>query len=117
MPNQMYFSFVRLGVLAVVALTLALTATVSQAGGGGSSDDDDKPTVAECRDAWGDSDASGPCTLIGNSVTDDGKCSLRASCPRTTRSGSSATTTSWTGALEDVDNLVACNGILRLNSC
>ncbi len=78
----------------------------------------DGPTQAECLNAWDESDASEYCPFSSNQfwmTASNGECSVTTRCRETDGWASQMQTV--TGDLDDMRNLVSCNGVLKGSSC
>ncbi len=100
--------------LAGVVLAAALVA----AGPARAQNAQDGPTRAECLDAWGESDASAHCPFSSNQfwmTASNGECSVTTRCRKSDGWASHMQTV--TGDLDDMRDLVSCNGVLKVSSC
>ena len=78
----------------------------------------DGPTQAECLDAWDASDASEHCPFSSNQfwmTASNGECSVTTRCRKSDGWASQMQTV--TGDLDDMRDLVSCNGVLKISSC
>ena len=100
----------------VIALAVAvLAATLASAGPTRAQDD---PTRAECLDAWDESNASEHCPYSSNQfwmTASNGECSVTTRCRKS--NGRASQMQSVTGDLDDMRDLVSCNGVLKDSSC
>ena len=78
----------------------------------------DGPTQAECLDAWDESDASQHCPYSSNQfwmTASNGECSVTTRCRKS--NGRASGMHNVTGDLDDMRDLVSCDGELKINSC
>ncbi len=97
-------------VLAAVMLVVVLAAT-------GPARAQDGPTQAECLAAWDESEASDHCPFSSNQfwmTASNGECSVTTRCQQ---DGWASQMQTVTGDLNDMRDLVSCNGTLKINSC
>ncbi len=76
------------------------------------------PTYGDCADAWYESDASDHCPAPGTQFwfdTPNGECSVTARCRKL--NGVPSTQQTVTGDLDDMRDLVSCDGKLKIGSC
>ena len=78
----------------------------------------DAPTYGDCAQAWYESDASNHCPARGTQFwfdTPNGECSVTARCRKL--NGVPSIQQTVTGDLDDMSDLVSCDGILRIGQC
>ena len=78
----------------------------------------DGPTYGDCASAWYESDASDHCPAPGTQFwfdTPNGECSVTARCRKL--NGVPSTQQTVTGDLDDMRDLVSCDGKLKIGSC
>ena len=76
------------------------------------------PTYGDCAQAWYESDASNHCPAPGTQFwfdTPNGECSVTARCRKL--NGVPSTQQTVTGDLDDMRDLVSCDGKLKIGSC
>ncbi len=96
---------------AAIVLVAALAAT-------GPTRASDAPTYGDCATAWYESDASEHCPAPGTQFwfdTPNGECSVTARCRKL--NGVPSTQQTVTGDLNDMRDLVSCDGKLKIGSC
>ncbi len=96
--------------LAAVVLAAALATAPARA--------QDAPTYGDCATAWYESDASNHCPARGTQFwfdTPNGECSVTARCRKL--NGVPSTQQTVTGDLDDMRDLVSCDGKLKIGSC
>ena len=99
-----------------IALAAAVLAAVLAAAGPARAQDG--PTRAECLDAWDESDASEHCPFSSNQfwmTASNGECSVTTRCRKSDGWASQMQTV--TGDLDDMSDLVSCDGTLKIGSC
>ncbi len=99
-----------------IALAAAMLAAALVAAGPARAQDG--PTQAECLDAWDASDASEHCPFSSNQfwmTASNGECSVTTRCRESNGWASQMQTV--TGDLDDMRNLVSCDGKLKVSSC
>ncbi len=97
--------------LAAVVLAAALAAA-------GPARAQNAPTYGDCAQAWYESDASDHCPAPGTQFwfdTPNGECSVTARCRKL--NGVPSTQQTVTGDLDDMRDLVSCDGTLKIGSC
>ena len=78
-------------------------------------EDTESVLAGQCKDAW-DGNSLSSCTLSSYSAGTDSSCNFEATCVGANSGGERVSKeTSWEGPLEDVDDLVNCNGILKMD--
>ena len=100
--------------LAAAVLAAALAATTPAR----AQNAQDGPTRAECLDAWDGSDASEHCPYSSNQfwmTASNGECSVTTRCRKS--NGRASQMQNVTGDLDDMSDLVSCDGTLKIGSC
>ena len=78
----------------------------------------DAPTRAQCLDAWDESGASEHCPYSSNQfwmTASNGECSVTTRCRKS--NGRASGMQNVTGDLDDMRDLLSCDGELKINSC
>ena len=97
---------------------VVLAAALAAAGPARAQNAQDGPTQAECLDAWDESDASEHCPFSSNQfwmTASNGECSVTTRCRKSDGWASQMQTV--TGDLDDMRDLVSCDGTLKIGSC
>ncbi len=103
------------GRLAIALAAAVLAAVLAVAGPARAQN---APTYGDCATAWYDSDASEHCPAPGTQFwfdTPNGECSVTARCRKL--NGVPSIQQTVTGDLDDMSDLVSCDGILKIGSC
>ena len=104
-----------IGRLAIALAAAVLAAALAAAGPARAQN---APTYGDCANAWYDSDASEHCPAPGTQFwfdTPNGECSVTARCRKL--NGVPSTQQTVTGDLDDMSDLVSCDGKLKIGSC
>ncbi len=100
------------------AIALVAVVLVTALAAAGPARAQDGPTQTECLDAWDASDASEHCPFSSNQfwmTASNEECSVTTRCRKSDGWASQMQTV--TGDLDDMRDLVSCDGVLKVSSC